>query len=160
MKKEKGLIIVAMAFFLISGVAACVIRQYFDRQENGPVPVYVNQHWELQPQTTETPEEIPEQKTEDVPAQDPETNPETNPEDPVYYAFTVRGDISALNIRISPGMDAKILGSLRPRQTGYVLEHGEEWSLVTTGKKSGYVYNDYIVLEEIAEEDFPEEYRN
>lgn len=156
MKKEKGLIIVAMAFFLISGIAACVFRQYRDGQENGPVPVYVNQHWELQPQTTETPEEIPEQKPEDVPAQ----NPETKPEEPAYYAFTVRGDITALHIRLTPGLDGQILGKLKPNETGYVLERGEEWSLVTTGKKSGYVFNYYIVMEEIAKEDFPEEYRN
>ena len=148
MKKQKGLIIVAMAFFLISGVAACVIRQYFDRQENGPVPVYVNQHWELQPQTTETPEEVPAQ------------DPETKPEETVYYAFTVRGDITALHIRLAPGLDGQILGKLKPNEKGYVLERGEEWSLVTTGKKSGYVFNYYIVLEEIPEEDFPEEYRN
>lgn len=156
MKKQKGLIIVAMAFFLISGVAACVIRQYFDRQENGPVPVYVNQHWELQPQTTETPGKITEQTPEEVPAQDPETKPEET----VYYAFTVRGDITALHIRLTPGLDGQILGKLKPNEKGYVLERGEEWSLVTTGKKSGYVFNYYIVLEETPEKDFPEEYRN
>ena len=167
MKKEKGLIIAAMAFFLVSGIAACFVRQYRDGQDSGPVPVYVNQHWVLQPQTTEAPEEIPEQQPEEAPVQEAEVKqPETEQEQetgqtqPVYYAFTVRRDISALHIRITPGMDGKILGWLKPGRTGYVLEHGEEWSLVITGTKSGYVYNEYIELEEIPEEDFPAEYRN
>ena len=172
MKKEKGLIIAVMVFFLVSGVAACVVRQYRDGQENEPAPVYVNQDKESQPQTTEKPEETPEQNSEEAPVQEaesvqpePETGTETEQEEAeqpetVYYAFTVRGDISSLNLRKVPDMDGKILGRLMPNQTGYVLEYGEEWSLVTTGKKSGYVNNRYLELEEIPEEDFPAEYRD
>lgn len=190
MKKEKGLIIAVMVLFLVSGVAACIFRQYRDGQESGPAPVYVNQDRESQPQTTEKPEDMQEQKSEETqdqksegtPGQKPEETTETEPvqetgteqsgadqsetdqsetEQPVsvYYAFTVRGDISSLNLRSVPDMDGKILGRLMPKQTGYVLEYGEEWSLVTTGKKSGYVNNRYIELEEIPEEDFPAEYR-
>lgn len=164
MKKEKGFIIAVMVLFLVSGVAACIFKQYRDGQENEPAPVYVNQDRESQPQTTEKPEETPEpepvQESESV---QPET--ETEPSEPeqqvtVYYAFTVRGDISSLNLRSVPDMDGKILGRLMPKQTGYVLEYGEEWSLVTNGKKSGYVNNRYIELEEIPEEDFPAEYRD
>ena len=172
MKKEKGLIIAVMAFFLVSGVAACVVRQYREGQENGPAPVYVNQDREPQPQTTEKPEETsvetPEEKPEEMPVQEAESvqseteteQPETEQPEGVYYAFTVRGDISSLNLRKVPDMDGKILGRLMPEQTGYVLEYGEEWSLVTTGKRSGYVNNRYIELEEISEEDFPAEYRD
>lgn len=174
MKKEKGLIIAVMALFLVSGVAACVVRQYRDGQENEPAPVYVNQDGESQPQATEKPEEAPEQKpeekSEEVPVQEAESvqpEPETGTEqaeaeqpETVYYAFTVRADISSLNLRKVPDMDGKILGRLMPEQTGYVLEYGDEWSLVTTGKKSGYVNNRYLELEEISEEDFPAEYRD
>lgn len=178
MKKEKGLIIAVMVFFLVSGVAACVVRQYRDGQENGPAPVYVNQDRESQPQTTEKPEEpsleAKEEKPEEEPEQEkepeqeaesvqPETETEqqgTEQQGSVYYAFTVRGDISSLNLRKVPDMNGKILGRLMPEQTGYVLEYGDEWSLVTTGKKSGYVNNQYIELEEISEEDFPAEYRD
>lgn len=182
MKKEKGFIIAVMVLFLVSGVAACIFKQYRDGQENEPAPVYVNQDRESQPQTTEKPEDMQDQKSEGTPGQKPEETTETEPvqetgteqsgadqsetdqsetEQPVsvYYAFTVRGDISSLNLRSVPDMDGKILGRLMPKQTGYVLEYGEEWSLVTTGKKSGYVNNRYIELEEIPEEDFPAEYR-
>ena len=160
MKKEKGLIIGLMAFFLVSGGAACIVRQYRDGQENVLAPVYVYQDRQL-PQTTKEPESEPEK----VPVQEEPVQPENEPteeEQPEirYYVFTVRGDISSLNIRIAPGMDGRILGRLMPGQTGYVLEQGEEWSLVTTGVKSGYVNNGYIELEEIPEEDFPGEYRD
>lgn len=180
MKKEKGLIIAVLVLFLVSGVAACMFKQYRDGQESGPAPVYVNQDRESQPQATEKPEETPEQKPEETQEQKPEEKTETEPvqetesvqpetgtepseteqQVTVYYAFTVRGEISSLNLRSVPDMDGKILGRLMPKQTGYVLEYGEEWSLVTTGKKSGYVNNRYIELEEIPEEDFPAEYRD
>ena len=180
MKKEKGFIIAVMVLFLVSGVAACIFKQYRDGQENEPAPVYVNQDRESQPQTTEKPEDMQEQKSEETQDQKSEGTPEpepvqesesvqpeteTEPSEPeqqvtVYYAFTVRGDISSLNLRSVPDMDGKILGRLMPKQTGYVLEYGEEWSLVTNGKKSGYVNNRYIELEEIPEEDFPAEYRD
>ena len=185
MKKEKGLIIAVMVLFLVSGVAACIFRQYRDGQEKEPAPVYVSQDRESQPQTIEKPEETPEQKSEEVPVQEAESvqpepengteqteteqteteqteteQAETEQPETVYYAFTVRGDISSLNLRKVPDMDGKVLGRLMPKQTGYVLEYGEEWSLVTTGKKSGYVNNRYIELEEISEEDFPAEYRD
>ena len=180
MKKEKGLIIAVLVLFLVSGVAACMFKQYRDGQESGPAPVYVNQDREAQLQATEKPEETPEQKPEETQEQKPEEKTETEPVQEtesvqpeaeteqsesgqaasVYYAFTVRGDISSLNLRSVPDMDGKILGRLMPKQTGYVLEYGEEWSLVTNGKKSGYVNNRYIELEEIPEEDFPAEYRD
>ena len=192
MKKEKGFIIAVMVLFLVSGVAACIFKQYRDGQENEPAPVYVNQDREAQLQATEKPEETPEQKPEETPEETPEQKPEETQEQKpeektetepvqetesvqpeaeteqsesgqaasVYYAFTVRGDISSLNLRSVPDMDGKILGRLMPEQTGYVLEYGEEWSLVTTGKRSGYVNNRYIGLEEIPEEDFPAEYRD
>ena len=180
MKKEKGLIIAVLVLFLVSGVAACMFKQYRGGQESGPAPVYVNQDREAQLQATEKPEETPEQKPEETQEQKPEEKTETEPVQEtesvqpeaeteqsesgqaasVYYAFTVRGDISSLNLRSVPDMDGKILGRLMPEQTGYVLEYGEEWSLVTTGKRSGYVNNRYIGLEESPEEDFPAEYRD
>ena len=176
MKKEKGFIIAVMVLFLASGVAACIFKQYRDGQENEPAPVYVNQDRESQPQTTEKPEEPSLEAKEEKPEEEleqeaesvqPETETEqqeteqqgTEQQGSVYYAFTVRGDISSLNLRKVPDMNGKILGRLMPEQTGYVLEYGDEWSLVTTGKKSGYVNNRYIELEEIPEEDFPAEYR-
>ena len=73
-KKEKGLIIGLMAFFLVSGGAACIVRQYRDGQENVPAPVYVYQDRQL-PQTTKEPESEPEK----VPVQEEpvKVSPET-----------------------------------------------------------------------------------
>lgn len=162
-RTRNGLILAAMAFFLVSGIAACVVSLLRGGQDAGPAPVYVKNEKNAEPEKAEETE-----KTEEVAVPQETPSPEETvtveseeavSEEPQYYTFCVRADISSLNLRTLPDMEGKILGRLLPEQTGYVLEKGEEWSLVTTGKKSGYVNNLYIELEEIDEADFPEEYR-
>ncbi len=153
-RTRNGLLLAAAAFFLISGIAACVVSTRQSGQDAGPAPVYVkNEKKEAPavPQGTPAPEPV-EESAESVPQ-------ETAAPEEHYYTFCVRSDISSLNLRTLPDLEGKILGRLRPGQTGYVLEKGGEWSLVTTGEKSGYVNNAYIELEEIDIADFPEEYR-
>lgn len=159
---KNSIILAVMAFFLISGVAACIVSES-RKEDAGPAPVYVKNEREdavtPEPIPTSTTESTSESTSESTAEPTPEPEPESREPEKLYYAFTVRADISSLNLRATPETDGKILGRLLPEQTGYVLEMGEEWSLVTTGKKSGYVSNRYIEPEEISEEDFPEEYR-
>lgn len=156
-RTRNGLILAAMAFFLVSGIAACAVSLLQGGQDAGPAPVYVKNEKDAEPEKTE--EAAVPQETSSPEETVTVESEEAVSEEPQYYTFCVRADISSLNLRALPDMEGKILGRLLPEQTGYVLEKGEEWSLVTTGKKSGYVNNLYIELEEIDETDFPEEYR-
>ena len=143
--KEKAPVIAAMAFFLISGAAACIAKPYLPGQEERLTPVYVRGEAaepsgaEEQPEATATP--APEEQKE------PEATATPEPEKKLY-TFQVQKGISGLNVREAPGMEAAIIGLLKPGETGDVLEPGEEWSLVTTGKKTGYVSNQYITMQE------------
>ena len=62
-----------------------------------------------------------------------------------------------LHVRKQPGMDGEIIDYLDPGTTGYVLERGDDWSLVQTSEITGYVSNQYLQFQEIpAEEYLPE----
>ena len=140
--KEKAPVIAAMAFFLISGAAACIVGPY---QNDSPTPVYVRGEaaepsgGEEEPEATATPEPEKPEVTE---------APREEVEEEKFYTFLVRKDISGLNVREAPGMEAAVIGLLKPGETGDVLERGGEWSLVTTGKQTGYVSNQYISMQE------------
>lgn len=141
-RKEKAPVIAAMVFFLISGAAACIARPY---QDDSPAPVYVRGEaaepsgGEEKPEAAATPEPEKPEATE---------APREEAEEEKFYTFLVRQDISGLNVREAPGMEAAVIGLLKPGETGDVLEKGGEWSLVTTGKQTGYVSNQYISMQE------------
>ena len=77
--------------------------------------------------------------------------------EPVYYSFITLNTRSVLHVRKQPGMDGEIIDYLNPGTTGYVLERGDDWSLVQTSEITGYVSNQYLQFQEIpAEEYLPE----
>lgn len=77
--------------------------------------------------------------------------------EPVYYSFVTLNTRSVLHVRKQPGMDGEIIDYLDPGTTGYVLERGDDWSLVQTSEITGYVSNQYLQFQEIpAEEYLPE----
>ncbi len=81
------------------------------------------------------------------------------PEEIKYYRFTVVTTDTWLNIRENPDTESKVVGHFGKAETGYVLKKGDDFSLVTTGKKTGYVKTEYLTLTEISAEDYPEKYK-
>lgn len=152
MNKEKGLIIASVAFLLVGGISACVFRQYDVVGESAGAFSYVSLPEAREPENTQPP-------SEPVPEESPAAETESQTvEEITYYRFRVHAGITFLHLREAPGLDKKVIGRLEPETTGYVLERGEEWSLIVTGEQTGYVSNAYIDMEEIAREDYPEEY--
>ena len=150
MNKEKSLIIASIAFLLVGGILACVCRQYDAVEESTGVFSYVSLPGAREPEHTQSPTE---------PVESPAAETESQPEEEIkYYAFQVHAVSTFLHLREAPGLNEKIIGRLKPKTTGYVLERGEEWSLIVTGEQTGYVSNAYIDMVEIAKEDYPEEY--
>ena len=77
-----------------------------------------------------------------------------------YYAFSLQGVTSHLNVREEPALISASIAKLKPGATGYVLSQEDSWSrILTSDGIIGYCYNDYLVLTEIPVEDFPAEYR-
>ncbi|MCR5425827.1 MAG: SH3 domain-containing protein [Lachnospiraceae bacterium] len=77
-----------------------------------------------------------------------------------YYAFSLQGVSSHLNVREEPSLISASIAKLKPGATGYVLSQEDSWSrILTSDGIIGYCYNDYLALTEIPVEDFPAEYR-
>lgn len=93
-----------------------------------------------------------EPEPEAASGQDPDQEPAEA--EPVYYSFVTLNTKSALHVRIRPGMDAEIISRLAPGTTGYVLEWGDEWSLIQTAEITGYVSNRYLRFQEIPKEEY------
>lgn len=93
--------------------------------------------------------------TEQASSSETQTDSETSSEEePAYYSFVTLNIRSVLHVRIRPGMDADIIWRLSPGSTGYVLEPGEEWSLIKTPDVTGYVSNQYLQFTEIPKEEY------
>ena len=77
-----------------------------------------------------------------------------------YYAFSLQGVSTHLNVREEPALISASIAKLKPGATGYVLSQEDSWSkILTSDGIIGYCYNDYLALTEIPVEDFPAEYR-
>lgn len=71
-----------------------------------------------------------------------------------YYTFVTANVRNGLRVRLQPGMDGQIISRLVPGTSGYVLERGEDWSLIKTSDVTGYVSNRYLQFQEISKEEY------
>ena len=113
---------------------------------------------ETEPVTEELTEASPaETETETETEAETESETETVQAEPIEYAFSVANlGRSRLNVREAPGTDAKIIHQIKLGTSGYVLEKGEEWSLIQCADNpniTGYVYNGYLEFTEISAEE-------
>lgn len=92
------------------------------------------------PSLPELPSVSPESTATPTPAL-PEATPE--PE----YTYTASHSSQRLFIRAAASMDAEIIGSLQPGESGDVILIGEDWVLLRHGETEGYVASRYLTLE-------------
>ena len=164
MNNTQKQIVITLVFFIVLGIAACVI--YFagilpsstDASGISGVSNMVIGSVDAPAVTAVSePEEI-----SSVSEPEPEPAAETEPvaETKQYYSFVTTNRYQILHVRETPDMNGKILARLDPGTRGYVLEHAPEWSLIVTGDNiKGYSYNQYLDLTEITPEELPEQYR-
>ena len=76
-----------------------------------------------------------------------------------YYSFTAINTTTILHMREEPDINSKSIYKLKPGTSGYVLELGDDWSLVTADTHVGYCSNEYLNMKEIPEDEYPEELR-
>ena len=170
MNNTQKQIVITLVFFIVLGIAACVI--YFagilpsstDASGISGVSNMVIGSVDAPAVTTVSePEEISSvSEPEPEPAAETEPVAETKPvvETKQYYSFVTTNRYQILHVRETPDMNGKILARLDPGTRGYVLEHAPEWSLIVTGDNiKGYSYNQYLDLTEITPEELPEQYR-
>lgn len=89
-------------------------------------------------------------------AEDAEAPAETEtPAETDYFAgqfiVTVTGK-TALNVREEPNTDSRWVGKMYDGSGGFVLEEGDGWTKIQSGKVTGWVSNDYILTGEAGRE--------
>lgn len=73
------------------------------------------------------------------------------------YAYTASHSSQRLFIRDGASLEAKIIGSLRPGDTGEVVSIGESWVLLKHGDLEGYVFKEYLELQALPQSADPPE---
>lgn len=174
MKKGQNLLFITLLFYLLAGSCACVLFYVkSEKSRETMMPDAMNERVigtidpeenseeiaieteEVQDAGDEETAAAAESETEALP--EPETEEETAQKK--YYKFSTVNKKGGLRVREAPSMEAETSAKLPPSTTGYVLEQGTVWSLITTGDVTGYAFNEYLKLEEIPEEEFPKQYR-
>ena len=64
------------------------------------------------------------------------------------YTYTAIHKSKRLFIRKDASMEADIIGSLKPGDSGDVIDIGEDWVLLKHGRIEGYVFKKYLLLTE------------
>lgn len=110
--------------------------------------------------SAETSEEIVVEETVSTEEVSSEEVVETETDEEIaYYSYTTNNTSAILRVREEPSINSTVLQKLNPGSKGYVLEKGEEWcKVVTADNVVGYCSTEFLDLEEIDKEDFPEEY--
>ena len=74
-----------------------------------------------------------------------------------WYKYTVQTRKQKLNIRTAP--NGKIVGHLDSGVSGYVIERGDEWTLIIADGKVVYASTRYLEMTEIQKSEVPKQYQ-
>ena len=96
----------------------------------------------------------------DEPEDDSLNDAESTSDEPekMFFKFMVTTRVHNLRIREAGSLTAKVIGKMPKGVTGYILEVGDEWSLVKYDDIIGYSNNKYLDIVQIAKEDLPEDF--
>lgn len=78
-----------------------------------------------------------------------------------YYTYKIATEGSPLRLRDDANLDATIIAKINTGSHGNILKPGNVWCKVyTTSGKTGYLATEYLIIDEVTKEDFPEEIRD
>jgi hypothetical protein len=106
-------------------------------------------------------EEPLEEEIEPLEEEEEPIEEEVEPEPDVhYYTFKINTSVHSLRLRQSPDMSSRVLAYLPKNSKGYVVETDNSWTKVRSSDgKEGYCATEYLVMEEVSADEFPEDLR-
>lgn len=126
--------------------------------ENATLSAPVRNEQETESAETELPSlpELPPAPSVETESAETEiTEPESEVLPEPEYTYTASHSSQRLFIRDGASMRAKIIGFLRPGESGDVISIGESWVLVKHGDIEGYVFKEYLTLTERQQSEDP-----
>ena len=174
--KRKTAFIIMICLYLLTGAAACAILFSSGLRSSIPgVSADPSAQTELpeaadpsvQTESSEATDssaqaELPEAADSSAgPEQvaEPSESPETPPaqEEAVKYRGIADQDKGKrLFIRKSPSTEGEVLGVLWTGQSGEIIDIGDEWVLLKYGDIEGYVFKEFLIIEELPQSADPQ----
>ena len=87
---------------------------------------------------------------------DSSETPSAQKEEMKYRGIADQDEGKRLFIRKSPSTEGEILGVLWTGQSGEILDIGEEWVLLKYGDIEGYVFKEFLIIEELPQSADPQ----
>lgn len=125
--------------------------------ENATLSAPVRNEQETESAETELPSlpELPSAPSMETESAQESTEAESEVLPEPEYTYTASHSSQRLFIRDGASMRAKIIGFLRPGESGDVISIGESWVLVKHGDIEGYVFKEYLTLTERQQSEDP-----
>jgi uncharacterized protein YgiM (DUF1202 family) len=112
---------------------------------------------ETVPATEETAEDEDQKQVEELVSELDETTEQPAAEIK-YYTYKIATGGAPLRLRDEANLDANIIAKINTGSHGSILKPGNVWCKVYTASgKTGYLATEYLIINEVTKEDFPEE---
>ena len=173
--KRKTAFIIMICLYLLTGAAACAILFSSGQRSAIPAVSADSEEAELTTPAADTLKGVdssatsesseatdPSAQTELPEATDPSAGPEqvsdpsdssetpsAQKEEVKYRGIADQDEGKRLFIRKSPSTESEILGVLWTGQSGEILDIGDEWVLLKYGDIEGYVFKEFLMIEEL-----------
>lgn len=138
-------IVSAVFVWMPDGVATLPTASSKPVQVSLSAPAWIVQDPTAPPVPTEAPEEPVITEAPATPAPTEVPTPEPEPQ----YTYIAIHKSQKLFIRDNNSITAKVIGYLNPGDTGEVVSIGPAWVLLKHGELEGYVFKEYLQLEEL-----------
>lgn len=87
---------------------------------------------------------------------DSSETPSAQKEEVKYRGIADQDKGKRLFIRKSPSTEGEVLGVLWTGQSGEIIDIGEEWVLLKYGDIEGYVFKEFLIIEELPQSEDPQ----
>lgn len=137
--KAKERIFIAVAVVLIIVLAVALLKFFKDKNSKKETETESEMQITMETTAPYVPETFPETEA-------------TEPETETPRAYVVTSDV--LNVREQPNTDCRILTQLHAGDTvNFVDDYDEEWALIDLDGTEAYVNKNYIILQDLTEEE-------
>lgn len=158
---RKIALIIMLFLYITTGIIACAVvflpntQTAVSANDVPPAQATISAPVRSTEETEET-EDLPElPQLPELPDTSDDGAADTSETEP-RYKYTASHSSQRLFIRDGASMRAKIIGSLQPGESGEVISIGDSWVLLKYGDIEGYVFKEYLSLEELPQSADPQ----
>ena len=164
--KRKTAFIIMICLYLVTGAAACAILFSSGLRSSIPaVSADPSAQTELpeaadpsvQTESSEATDSSAQAEQEQIAeSSDSSETPSAQKAEVKYRGIADQDKGKRLFIRKSPSTEGEVLGVLWTGQSGEIIDIGDEWVLLKYGDIEGYVFKEFLIIEELPQSADPQ----